>query len=1105
MPTKMSRYLDGVIEAAWLAAVVLVPIFFNVYSNRIFEPDKIALLRNLALLILAAWLAKLVIERSARRPASAKPASRASMRVHLLALPVAGLALVYLISTALSVHPAISLWGSYQRLQGAYTFFSYLVIGLAIAAQLRRRAQVERLLTAMVLASLPVGLYGVLQRFGLDPVPWGGNVTTRIAANMGNSIFVAAYLIMAFPPTAVRCATAISDLLAGRGPAWPNLVRASAYVLIGGLQFTALLFSGSRGPLLGWLAGAFFLFVVLSLLWRQRGLTLSVIGVALAVGAFLVLFNLPNTPLQGLRAVPGIGRLGNLLGAESKTGRVRTLIWQGTAKLVLPHAPLEFPDGREDVLNFLRPLTGYGPESMLVAYNRFYPPELTQVEKRNAAPDRAHNETWDLLITTGLLGLVAYLALFGAIFYYGLKWLSLVPGRKERNLFLGLFLGLGGASALGFVLWQGPAYLGVGLPFGMIAGLILYLMLVALRRAYASPSTPAERWRALILIGSLATIVGHFVEINFGIAIAATRLYFWVNTGLLVAVGWRVTAMEANEPSANPQAERLLEQRDLTLQVKDGISLEDREKPASPGRRGERRARPAGGSRKKWRAQPGQVHSDSGEWGSALREAAPGTLLSALALFTLGYDFLSNATGGKSALSILGNSLFQAGLGGDSGAWVFFMFLATWLFAGILLAAGQTARRWGRELAAGLGLSAGLGFFYMFGHAYALASLGKISPASPAVILDLVRGYEGLFTFYFAGALALVLAMGYFLTPQLPSRSSGAARRVWTSTALATAFGLATLSLALLTNMRPIQADMAFKQADPYLKEGAGLLAGETALAIYTRAHELAPKVDFYLLHLGRANLELAQLEVDPAQRDSRLAAAREALDNAQRLNPLNPDHSANLARLYKAWADMMQDQATSQTYARAASEYYDQAVSLSPNNARLWDEWAALALSQLEQSEAALERLTHALKLDPLYDWTHALLGEYWTQAAGRLGNPQEQRQALERAAGYYQGALHLADPADVQTRYTYLVSQAAVFVRLEQLEAALAAYQHAVDLLPEGAQRWQLEEAIAQLYAQLGNRQQALVHAAYALSMAPPEQQPRLIAWIEVLKKTP
>ncbi len=66
----------------------------------------------------------------------------------------------------------------------------------------------------------------------------------------------------------------------------------------------------------------------------------------------------------------------------------------------------EFPDGREDPFNFLRPLIGYGPESMYVAYNRFYPPELTQVEKRNASPDRSHNETWDSLVITGVLGLV---------------------------------------------------------------------------------------------------------------------------------------------------------------------------------------------------------------------------------------------------------------------------------------------------------------------------------------------------------------------------------------------------------------------------------------------------------------------------------------------------------------------------------------------------------------------------------------------------------------------------------------------------------------------------------------------------------------------------
>ena len=37
----------------------------------------------------------------------------------------------------------------------------------------------------------------------------------------------------------------------------------------------------------------------------------------------------------------------------------------------------------------------------------------------------------------------------------------------------------------------------------------------------------------------LAAIVAHFVEIHFGIAIVATRTYFWFLSALLVVVGTR--------------------------------------------------------------------------------------------------------------------------------------------------------------------------------------------------------------------------------------------------------------------------------------------------------------------------------------------------------------------------------------------------------------------------------------------------------------------------------------------------------------------------------------------------------------------------------------
>ena len=42
MGSKLSRYCEGLIEAAWLAAVIVIPLFFNVVSSRIFEPDKIS-------------------------------------------------------------------------------------------------------------------------------------------------------------------------------------------------------------------------------------------------------------------------------------------------------------------------------------------------------------------------------------------------------------------------------------------------------------------------------------------------------------------------------------------------------------------------------------------------------------------------------------------------------------------------------------------------------------------------------------------------------------------------------------------------------------------------------------------------------------------------------------------------------------------------------------------------------------------------------------------------------------------------------------------------------------------------------------------------------
>ena len=54
------RIADGIVEAGWLLAAALVPVFFDIHSGRPFEPDKTALLRLLAVLVAAAGLARFV-------------------------------------------------------------------------------------------------------------------------------------------------------------------------------------------------------------------------------------------------------------------------------------------------------------------------------------------------------------------------------------------------------------------------------------------------------------------------------------------------------------------------------------------------------------------------------------------------------------------------------------------------------------------------------------------------------------------------------------------------------------------------------------------------------------------------------------------------------------------------------------------------------------------------------------------------------------------------------------------------------------------------------------------------------------------------------------
>ena len=114
--------------------------------------------------------------------------------------------LVYVIATFTSLEPRISFWGSYDRQEGTYTYLTYIVLFLLIASHLRHWVQVERLVTTIVFASIPVCAYSWLQHFNNDPLVWAdaSQSALRTPSTMGNPIFLAAYVLMTVPFTLYR-------------------------------------------------------------------------------------------------------------------------------------------------------------------------------------------------------------------------------------------------------------------------------------------------------------------------------------------------------------------------------------------------------------------------------------------------------------------------------------------------------------------------------------------------------------------------------------------------------------------------------------------------------------------------------------------------------------------------------------------------------------------------------------------------------------------------------------------------------------------------------------------------------------------------------------
>ena len=443
------------------------------------------------------------------------------------------------------------------------------------------------------------------------------------------------------------------------------------------------------------------------------------------------------------------------------------------------------------------------------------------------------------------------------------------------------------------------------------------------------------------------------------------------------------------------------------------------------------------------------------------------TAVTTVIVLTLAFEFVNNQAGVPSALDAVGRSLFYKGDSQSFG--VFLMFLLTWVIAGVVgfgeeLKTVRVARN-GPAIAVALFAVLSLTAFVW----YVLFQMRWLTQPG-----DLTEGFINILTLYYITLFVLIGAIALALSWNVLPVGAHFLRSP-VNAAVAPVLAVGIVAAIYLTNYSGVSADILYKSGSNLDNAGAW----DRSVSTYQRALTLQPTQDFYSLFLGRAYLEGARAATDPAQRAQNLAKSEQVLLTAQRINPLNTDHSANLARLHRIWATLVDDPAQKTLHQQKSSEYYQMAVRLSPNTAYLYNEWSQTYFQSgdLDKTRATLEQ---SLKVDSQFPQTYLYLGEYYRAA----NDP-------ERATQNYLKAIELDSAALAEPDGSPVSSALTVLTRPEIAPRAIVAFRAAVEANPASVAP---HYALSEIYKRNGQTDLARQELELVVKNSPGDYMARL-----------
>ncbi len=350
-----------------------------------------------------------------------------------------------------ALDPLYTWIGTPDRHMGLVTVSLFAAVFVA-GQQFTGRDSIGLLLKAAVIALGLIGLYTLLEITDLAPV----TVVTasgRAGGPYGTAAYLGAAAALLLP---IVVGAAIDGLNSAR---WRYLATAA-----GGLGVFAALAAQTRAGWVG-LFAAVAMTLPATWAWMRRNFVVTAaLGVVLALVALL-------SPV-GSRAVAAFD-------FADGTARGRLDEWQVGAAVAVKH-----------------PIAGVGFEGYRIAFAEGVDADYEQRYARLTTPDRAHNGPLDVAATTGLPGLMLYLAAAGFLIRQALRAI-----RRREPWLVGIAAGVAGYLAQQWFLFPLAE---VDPVFWLFAGVLV----AATAKDHATITPPKWAWTLPAALAAFALVVG---------------------------------------------------------------------------------------------------------------------------------------------------------------------------------------------------------------------------------------------------------------------------------------------------------------------------------------------------------------------------------------------------------------------------------------------------------------------------------------------------------------------------------------------------------------------------------------------------------------------